>query len=99
MRKKINPRGITLEDFQLRDVRLSPQVQQAIEAKVAASETQGQQLSDAYLQFAYIQALQAFAKSSGHVTLVLPSGGAADPQTVIPVPSSGTRHDTLTRSP
>ena len=32
MREKIEPRGITLEDFQLRDVRLSPQVQQAVEA-------------------------------------------------------------------
>ena len=91
MRKKINPRGITLEDFQLRDVRLSPQVSQAIEAKVAASETEGQQLSDEYLQFAYIQALRAFAKSNGPVTLVLPSGnGTSDPQTVIPVPSGGT---------
>jgi regulator of protease activity HflC (stomatin/prohibitin superfamily) len=90
MREKIAPRGITLEDFQLRDVRLSPQVSQAIEANVAAAETQGQQLSDAYLQFAYIQALQSFAKSNGPVTLVLPSGGSGnDPQTVLNVPATG----------
>ena len=90
MREKISPRGITLEDFQLRDVRLSPQVSQAIEANVAAGETQGQQLSDAYLQFAYIQALQSFAKSNGPVTLVLPSSGSGnDPQTVLNVPATG----------
>jgi len=76
MADKIEPRGITLEDFQLRDVRLSPQVQQAIEASVAAAETQGNQLSEAYLQFAYIQALRAFAESQGNVTLVLPSSGS-----------------------
>lgn len=93
MRSKLKPRGITLEDFQLRDVRLSAQVQQAIEANVAASETQGQQLSDSYLQFAYIQALRAFAEnnSNGNTTLVLPGGGAgSDPQTVIPVTPGGT---------
>jgi regulator of protease activity HflC (stomatin/prohibitin superfamily) len=91
MRDKINPRGITLEDFQLRDVRLSAQVSQAIEANVAAAETQGSQLSDAYLQFAYIQALRAFATGPGNVTLVLPSGNGTNPTTVIPVtPSGGT---------
>ncbi len=89
MRKKIDPRGITLEDFQLRDVRLSAQVSQAIEAQVAASETQNNQLSDSYLQFAYIQALRAFASANGNVTLVLPSGSGNEPQTVIPVPSVG----------
>jgi regulator of protease activity HflC (stomatin/prohibitin superfamily) len=86
MREKIEPRGITLEDFQLRDVRLSPQVQQAVEASVAAAETANNQLSDAYLQFAYIQALRAFADGEGNVTLVLPSGGS-DVQPVLPVPS------------
>lgn len=91
MKEKIQPRGITMEDFQLRDVRLSPQVQQAIEASVAASETQGQQLSDAYLQFAYIQALRAFASSDSNVTLVMPGGaGTTDPQTVIPIGGAGT---------
>jgi regulator of protease activity HflC (stomatin/prohibitin superfamily) len=85
MAEKIEPRGITLEDFQLRDVRLSPQVQQAIEASVAAAETANNQLSDSYLQFAYIQALRAFADAQGNVTLVLPSGGG-DVQPVIPVP-------------
>ena len=92
MRDKIGPRGITLEDFQLRDVRLSAQVSQAIEASVAAGETQGAQLSDAYLQFAYIQALRAFSNSNGPVTLVLPSGNGtgSDVQPVIPVTPGGT---------
>ena len=76
MREKIEPRGITLEDFQLRDVSLSPQVQQAIEANVAAQQTANQDLSDAYLQFAYIQALRAFANSGGSNTLVLPGDGS-----------------------
>lgn len=86
MRSKLKPRGITLEDFQLRDVRLSPQVQQAIEAQVAATETQGQQLSDAYLEFAYIQALRAFADSNGNITLVMPGGATGStPAPVIDV--------------
>jgi hypothetical protein len=76
MREKIEPRGITLEDFQLRDVSLSPQVQQAIEANVAAQQTEGSDLSAAYLQFAYIQALRAFANSGGNNTLVLPGDGS-----------------------
>jgi regulator of protease activity HflC (stomatin/prohibitin superfamily) len=74
MREKIEPRGITLEDFQLRDVRLSPQVQQAVEVGVAARETEGSQLSDAYLTFAYIQALRELANSPGSRTVVIPNG-------------------------
>ncbi len=79
MREKIEPRGITLEDFQLRDVRLSPQVQQAVEVGVAAQETQGSQLSDAYLTFAYIQALRELANSPGSRTVVIPNGGNLTP--------------------
>ena len=65
---------------------------EAIEASVAVGETQGNQLSDAYLQFAYIQALRAFATSNGNVTLVLPSGNGtgSDVQPVIPVTPGGT---------
>jgi regulator of protease activity HflC (stomatin/prohibitin superfamily) len=91
MAKKIEPRGITLEDFQLRDVRLSPQVQQAIEAQVAATQTQNSQLSDAYLQFAYIQALRAFADSKNNSTIIVPntnSGTGSTVQPVLPVPTT-----------
>jgi regulator of protease activity HflC (stomatin/prohibitin superfamily) len=79
MRDKIEPRGIILEDFQLRDVRLSPQVQQAVEAKVAANETSGVELSDAFLRFAYIQALRELATSSNSKTVVVPSDSGLTP--------------------
>lgn len=98
MRSKIEPRGITLEDFQLRDVRLSPQVQQAIEASVAASETGGSQLSQAYLQFAYIQALRAFAEGQGNTTLVLPANGE-QVQPVLPVPGAESGATSTTSAP
>jgi regulator of protease activity HflC (stomatin/prohibitin superfamily) len=91
MQEKIEPRGITLEDFQLRDVRLSPQVQQAVEVKIAADTTGDVQLTPEYLQFAYIQALRAFAASPNNTTLVVPGGDAGGLQLDLPVaPSSST---------
>jgi hypothetical protein len=88
MRDKIEPRGITLEDFQLRDVSLSPQVQQAIEASVAARQTTGEDLSDAYLQFAYIQALRSLANSPNNNTIVLPTDSGLTP--TLPLTGNGT---------
>jgi regulator of protease activity HflC (stomatin/prohibitin superfamily) len=83
MRERIEPRGITLEDFQLRDVRLSPTVQQAVDARIAASQTSELALSPEYLQLAYIQALRAFAAPGTNPTLILGGDGTAQP--VVPV--------------
>jgi regulator of protease activity HflC (stomatin/prohibitin superfamily) len=131
MRSKLEPRGLLLQDFQMREVTLSPDVQKAVNAKVAAQQTEEQQkfdrataeqqadiariqalaaadsesilecggkvssvqrdgqllstvvpnaptqctkgqLSAAYLQFTYIQALKALATSGNTSTVVLP---------------------------
>jgi len=87
MREKVEPLGITLQDFQLRDVQLSQGVQRAVETKVAADQTQGSELSESYLRFAYIQALQSLAFSDGTKTVVIPSGGDVTP--TLPIDGSG----------
>ncbi len=38
MKDAIEPRGVTLQDFQLREVRMSDQIQKAIDAKVASQQ-------------------------------------------------------------
>jgi prohibitin 1 len=131
MRQKLEPQGLVLQDFQLREVSLSTAVQNAVNLKVAAQQTEEQQkfdlataeqqaditriqalatadsqqilacggqaatiarngqqvstvvpnpltrcnqsqLTQAYLQFTYIQALKQLVNSPNNTTLVLP---------------------------
>jgi regulator of protease activity HflC (stomatin/prohibitin superfamily) len=99
MRDKIEPRGISMEDFQLRDVQLSQGVQRAVETKVAADQTQGSELSDSYLRFAYIQALQSLAFAEGAKTIVIPSGSDITPTLPIDGSESGSPEGSTTISP
>jgi regulator of protease activity HflC (stomatin/prohibitin superfamily) len=74
IKAKLNPFGVQVQDFQLRELRLAPQLQNAIDAKIAAA-TAGASgpLSDEYLRFLYIQTLQQFAKN-GNATIVQGDG-------------------------
>jgi regulator of protease activity HflC (stomatin/prohibitin superfamily) len=99
MRDKIEPLGITLQDFQLRDVQLSQGIQQAVDANVAAAQTQDNDLSESYLRFAYIQALRALAFSDNAKTVVIPSGGDVTPTLPLDGSESGSGEGSTTVTP
>ncbi len=92
MKEKIEPRGLLLQDFQLREVALSSQLQTAVNAKVAAQQNSEQQrfeLATAQ-QAADITRIQALATADAQQILacggkpgIAVRGGKAV-QTVIP---------------
>jgi regulator of protease activity HflC (stomatin/prohibitin superfamily) len=139
LKEKVEPHGIFIVDFQLREVRLDTALQAAVTAKVAAqqeaarqqaeitrvealatadaqqilacggeiqtiTQTDGSvvtavvpnpvdrcsqaQLTPAYLQFTYIQALKALVNSPNNSTIILPFDQALTP--LINVPAGGT---------
>lgn len=149
VREKLEPRGIILEDLQLREVHLDATLQAAVTAKVAAqqdaerqqfelskatqqaeitrvnaiatadaqqilacggtvqtTEVNGEQvvtvipnsidecsqaqLTPAYLQWTYIQALQALVNSPNNSTIILPFDQNLTPLIQIPAGGSGT---------
>jgi regulator of protease activity HflC (stomatin/prohibitin superfamily) len=81
--RKLDPDGIRVQDFQLAELGLSQQLQDSINAKLAAAQIQGT-LTPQYLQYLYIKALQQFATSQNNTAIVVPSGSGASPQIVLP---------------
>ena len=77
MKDKLEPRGLLLQDFQLREVALSPQLQNAVNAKVASQQNAEQQkfeLATAQ-QAADITRIQALATADSQQ--ILACGGKA----------------------
>jgi regulator of protease activity HflC (stomatin/prohibitin superfamily) len=63
MTEKLEPRGIDLQDFQLREVKLSDQLQRAVDLKVAADQNAKQQIFN--IQAAQRQADAKRAEAAG----------------------------------
>lgn len=78
MKAKIEPRGLQLQDFQLREVTLSTQLQNAVNAKVAAQQNAEQQKFDLSTaeQMANITRVQALATADSQQ--ILACGGHLD---------------------
>jgi prohibitin 1 len=104
LRAKIEPRGLILQDFQLREVTLSPQLQNAVNSKVASqqnAEAQKFELATAQ-QAADITRVQALATADsqqilacgGHVATISRNGLAS--ATVVPNPLSNCSQSQLT---
>jgi regulator of protease activity HflC (stomatin/prohibitin superfamily) len=77
MKNKLEPRGLLLVDFQMREVTLSPDVQTAVNRKVAAQQTEEQQKFDRATaeQQAEIARIQALAAADSET--ILECGGKA----------------------
>jgi regulator of protease activity HflC (stomatin/prohibitin superfamily) len=71
MKSKLQPRGLNLQDFQMREVMLSPDVQKAVNAKVAAQQTEEQQTFD-----------RATAEQQADIARIQ-ALGAADSETIL----------------
>jgi regulator of protease activity HflC (stomatin/prohibitin superfamily) len=83
MVRKLSPEGLTLQDFQLREVTLSVSVQKAVDAKVAAEQLEEQQQFDAATaqQLADIKRTQALAIADSQQ--IIECGGHALPGTLL----------------
>jgi hypothetical protein len=99
IRRKLAGTGVGVLDFQLRELRLSAQVTNAINGKIAA-ETVGAKsaLDPAYLQFLYIQAIQQIGSSKNSSTLVIPSPSNGLGLNITP-PSPSTSAPSTTTTP
>jgi hypothetical protein len=84
LRDGLQGRGIRIESFRLRELQLSKNVQDAIDARVAAQQI-APNLSDDYLRYLYIRALEKFANGGGS-TIIVPDGQTTTP--VIQIPQS-----------
>ena len=80
---KLDSRGITVEDFQLRELTLAQKVQDAVDADLAAKRVEGT-LTPEYLQYLYIKALEQFATSENNSSIVVPSGTNVSPLIGVP---------------
>jgi hypothetical protein len=83
IRKTLEPSGIKVQAFQLRQLTLSAQLTNAIEGQVAAKLLGVKVVDPAYLQFYYIQVLQQFAKSKNNGYVI------TDPGAKITIPTPG----------
>jgi SPFH domain / Band 7 family len=85
--EKLGLSGITVRDFQLREINLSAPLQASLDNKAAAAQVGASgPLDPAYLRLLYIQTLQAFAKNGG--TIVVP--GDSDIGVTVPSPTPTT---------
>ncbi len=99
IKQKLHANGIGVLDFQLRELRLSTQLQNAIDGQIAAKMlgVTGP-LDPKYLQFYYIQTLQKFASSSNNSLVI--TGGGPTPTLAVPTPGgSSTATTTTTTNP
>ena len=78
MKEKLIPRGLLLQDFQMREVTLATSISQAVTLKVAAQQTQEQQTFEqaTALQQADITRIQALATADSQQ--ILACGGVAE---------------------
>ena len=86
VREKLEERGITVEDFQLRELILAQKVQDAVDSELASKRVEGT-LTPEYLQYLYIRALEQFANGKNNSSIVVPSGTNVSP--IIGVPGGG----------
>ena len=104
MKSKIEPSGVLLQEFQLKEVTLSPQLQTAVNNKVASQQNAQQQKFELLTaqQAAYITRIQALATADSQQ--ILACGGKASTttlngqvvQTVIPNPINACSQAQLT---
>jgi regulator of protease activity HflC (stomatin/prohibitin superfamily) len=94
MKDKLIPRGLLLQDFQMREVTLAPTIRAAVNAKVTAQQTQEQQKFEqaTALQQADITRIQALATADSQQ--ILACGGVA--QTIV---RNGARVSTVVPNP
>jgi hypothetical protein len=70
IREKLTLAGIQVRDFQLRELRLSAQLQNAIDGQTAAKMLGiSSPLDPKYLQYYYLQVLQRFAKNGANTVI------------------------------
>jgi regulator of protease activity HflC (stomatin/prohibitin superfamily) len=86
--EKLGSAGITVRDFQLRELTLSKQLQSSLDANVAAERVGADSaLAEEFLRLQYVQALRDLVTSKNASTVVLPFSNA--PLLTIPTPSTG----------
>lgn len=87
IKEKLQPNGINVVDFQLRELRLSAQLQNAIDGQIAAKMLGvDSPLNDKYLQLYYLQVLQQFAKNGNSIVVT----GGNTPGFTLPLPTTST---------
>jgi regulator of protease activity HflC (stomatin/prohibitin superfamily) len=91
IKEKLQPNGINVVDFQLRELRLSAQLQNAIDGQIAAKMLGvDSPLDDKYLQLYYLQVLQQFAKNGNSIVVT----GGNTPGFTLPLPTPSTTSTT-----
>jgi regulator of protease activity HflC (stomatin/prohibitin superfamily) len=86
--EKLGSAGITVRDFQLRELTLSKQLQTSLDANVAAQSVGADSaLAEEFLRLQYVQALRDLVTSKNASTVVLPFSNA--PLLTIPTPGTG----------